>query len=241
MESIESNGDTLNLESWKEPLDDVVRICNLEKPIGRRYGGPCGTLNDLISELHRVFQSDRIDVDEVKYLMSSYKSNPAEWIKFAKFDQYRYTRNLVDTGNEKFNLMVLCWGEGHGSSIHDHADAHCFMKILAGCLSEARFEWPEKELTEEELQLGNEAAMKEVSRKPLKLDQVCYINDSMGLHRVENLSYTDRAVSLHLYSPPFNSCSVFDQHTGHKTTANVTFWSVNGKRNKGTYISPEAN
>lgn len=49
---------------------------------------------------------------------------------------YRYTRNLVDEGNGRFNLMVLCWGEGHGSAIHDHADAHCVMKILQGELCE---------------------------------------------------------------------------------------------------------
>jgi Cysteine dioxygenase type I len=45
------------------------------------------------------------------------------------FSASRYTRNLVDEGNGKFNLIVLCWGEGHGSAIHDHADAHCFMKV----------------------------------------------------------------------------------------------------------------
>ena len=27
---------------------------------------------------------------------------------------FRYTRNLVDEGNGKFNLIVLCWGEGQG-------------------------------------------------------------------------------------------------------------------------------
>lgn len=48
----------------------------------------------------------------------------------------RYTRNLVDEGNGRFNLMVLCWGEGHGSAIHDHANAHCIMKILQGELCE---------------------------------------------------------------------------------------------------------
>ena len=41
----------------------------------------------------------------------------------------RYTRNLVDEGNGKFNLMLLCWGEGHSSAVHDHSDAHCFMKV----------------------------------------------------------------------------------------------------------------
>lgn len=32
--------------------------------------------------------------------------------------------------------MILCWGEGHGSAIHDHANAHCVMKILHGELFE---------------------------------------------------------------------------------------------------------
>ena len=26
----------------------------------------------------------------------------------------RYTRNLVEEGNDQFNLIVLCWGEGQG-------------------------------------------------------------------------------------------------------------------------------
>ena len=35
--------------------------------------------------------------------------------------------------------MILCWGEGHGSAIHDHSDSHCFMKILKGELAEVRY------------------------------------------------------------------------------------------------------
>lgn len=57
----------------------------------------------------------------------------------------RYTRNLVDAGNGKFNLMILCWGEGHGSAVHDHADSHCFMKMLKGELVETRYAWPAAE------------------------------------------------------------------------------------------------
>lgn len=40
--------------------------------------------------------------------------------------------------------MIICWGEGHGSQIHDHADCHCFMKMLKGELVESRFAWPDK-------------------------------------------------------------------------------------------------
>lgn len=57
----------------------------------------------------------------------------------------RYTRNLVDSGNGKFNLIVLCWTPDQGSSIHDHANAHCFAKVLEGSLDEVMYVWPERE------------------------------------------------------------------------------------------------
>ena len=79
----------------------------------------------------------------------------------------------MDAGNGKFNLMVLCWGEGHGSSIHDHADAHCFMKILAGELCEVRFEWPKKNPNSHD---QCASSMKEISRTQLPTNDVCYIN-----------------------------------------------------------------
>lgn len=55
--------------------------------------------------------------------------------------------------------------------------------------------------------------------------------DNIGLHRVENPSNTDVAVSLHLYCPPFDTCNVFNK-SGKKTPAKVTFWSRFGKRIK---------
>lgn len=54
--------------------------------------------------------------------------------------------------------------------------------------------------------------------------------DSIGLHRVENGSHTEGAVSLHLYSPPFQTCQTFDQRTGHRNNVKMTFWSKYGER-----------
>ncbi|XP_076766100.1 cysteine dioxygenase type 1 [Xylocopa sonorina] len=190
------------------------------------------TLRELIDALHEAFKADRVNIDDVQELMASYRSNPVEWKKFAKFDRYRYTRNLVDEGNGRFNLMVLCWGEGHGSAIHDHANAHCVMKVLQGELCETRYAWParcknETDETEEPEEL------KELKRNTLGLNEICYINDSLGLHRVENPSTVNPAVSLHLYSPPFSACSVFNKQTGQRMTCKVTFWSKYGeKRNR---------
>jgi hypothetical protein len=38
------------------------------------------------------------------------------------------------------------------------------------------------------------------------------------------------AVSLHLYSPPYNKCHTFKPQTGEKSEANITFWSKVGER-----------
>ncbi|RWS16804.1 cysteine dioxygenase type 1-like protein [Dinothrombium tinctorium] len=185
-------------------------------------------LDELVVKLREIFSQDDIDVDYVQQLMLSYKSNPRDWRKYAHFDRHRYTRNLVDEGNGRYNLMLLAWSEGQGSSIHDHSNAHCFMKVLAGSLREIRYDWPK-----EEHNLFGDDGVKEMKMQretTLNTNDVAYINDSIGLHRVENESHTQPAVSLHLYIPPFNSCRTFDQRTGHCNKVTFTFHSKYGKR-----------
>lgn len=184
-------------------------------------GVGCEDMQDLVGGLHRIFGDGEINTEEVMDLMSSYKSNPLDWRKYAKFDTHKYTRNLVDEGNGKFNLMILCWGEGMGSSVHDHANSHCFVKILSGVLRETQYEWPKE---------GDDSPLRVKEVNNYSVDQVTYINDSIGLHRVENPSHTDGAVSLHLYCPPFNKCLTFDERTGHKRVCPVTFWTRFGER-----------
>ena len=103
--------------------------------------------------------------------------------------------------------------------------------MLSGTLHEVRFEWPENK----EIEIENVESMKILSDRALFKGDVAYINgecfgarmlksqtdryrsfrsDSLGLHRVENRSHTVPAVSLHLYTPPFDKCHVFDQKTG---------------------------
>ncbi|CAG2107755.1 unnamed protein product [Medioppia subpectinata] len=129
--------------------------------------------------------------------------------------------------------MLLCWSEGQGSSIHDHSDAHCFMKMLTGSLHEIRFEWPEKKSSADGLNNNKEdktEEMKVLDENVMKTNAVAYINDEIGLHRVENRSHTYPAVSLHLYIPPYSKCQTFDERTGHRNEAKVTFYSKYGSR-----------
>lgn len=99
----------------------------------------------------------------------------------------------MDAGNGKFNLMILCWGEGHGSAIHDHADSHCFMKMLKGELCEIRYAWPNNNNTinEDDYNTNNDISqeihgnhdehysgseLQELSRTIMETNSVHYIN-----------------------------------------------------------------
>lgn len=80
----------------------------------------------------------------------------------------------MDEGNGKFNLMLLCWGESHASAVHDHADSHCFMKMLDGKLKEIRFAWPEE--SEEMTPAQDGKGLEVIGTSMLELNDVCYIN-----------------------------------------------------------------
>lgn len=47
------------------------------------------TLRELVDALHEAFKTDHVNIDHVQDLMTSYKSNPLEWKRYAKFDRYR--------------------------------------------------------------------------------------------------------------------------------------------------------
>lgn len=51
-------------------------------------------------------------------------------------------------------------------------------------------------------------------------DEVTYISDDIGLHKISNDSDTEPAVSLHLYTPPHAAnfgFNLFDEKTGKCT------------------------
>jgi len=102
--------------------------------------------------------SDDVDPLDIQRLMEDYASNSEEWAQYALGDSSRpYTRNLIDEGNGKSNLvsgawrpehqvvwsavpyghmltprfqqLILVWSPGKSSVIHDHANAHCVMKV----------------------------------------------------------------------------------------------------------------
>ncbi|KAI1327117.1 cysteine dioxygenase type I [Xylariaceae sp. FL0255] len=170
----------------------------------------------LVDDIKRVLgpssglDANDVNTRELSLLMEQYKSNPREWAPYAlSNDKMAYTRNLVDEGNGKANLLVLVWTPGKGSPIHDHGNAHCLMKILHGNLTETRYDFPSGE---------SDGRMEVKSEHTYKENEVAYMSDDRGVHRVSNQG-SDFAVSLHLYTPPNvarSGCNIFSVDTGKK-------------------------
>ncbi|KAI8335334.1 RmlC-like cupin domain-containing protein [Chlamydoabsidia padenii] len=212
------------------------------------------TLQHLIQDIHNVLgpedglDSEHIDHNEIIQLMQKYGSNSNDWEKYTLFDRSRpYTRNLVDDGNGKFNLMILAWSEERHSPIHDHAGSHCIMKVLDGNLQETLYEYPSKLIedkaisnvditadTSEEAQdllMSSDNPLHVTKSTILHPNQVAYIHDKIGLHRIANPSGVQGAVSLHLYTPPYKSCKTFEETTGKARSASqCSFYSIKGAR-----------
>ncbi|EPB88408.1 cysteine dioxygenase [Mucor circinelloides 1006PhL] len=188
-------------------------------------------LSDLVQSIHHVLgdeglDSERIDAQKIIQLMEKYSSNSVDWNQYTLFDHSRaYTRNLIDDGNGKFNLMILAWSKGQKSPIHDHSGSHCVMKILDGELQETLFNWP---ASDQHLNGKPLAISKNTVYQP---NQVTYVHDNIGLHRISNPSTERGAVSLHLYTPPYQMCKTFEENTGKARSSGVcSFYSINGQR-----------
>lgn len=189
---------------------------------------PINNFQNLVSDINSILgpsngiNSSGINIQDLKDAMLGYTSVESEWTKYAFADTSRaYTRNLVNSGNGKSNLLILVWTPGKGSPIHDHANAHCVMKILKGELKETLYGWPcqrdenatpcavagtegDCPSTEHTCSAGPEPlepAALQVQRSTIyEKEQVTYMSDKLGLHRIENPSSNELAVSLHLYT-----------------------------------------
>ena len=127
----------------------------------------------------------------------SIKLSADDFKKYCSWSDDCYTRNcIVDT--EKFELTLICWCEGHQTQIHDHGGEECWVKVIEGELKETIY----KKNEEGELNI-----VKSSISKP---NEVTYMKDFMGFHRLENLS-KKRSMSLHLYAKPIRKCTIFDE------------------------------
>ena len=100
-------------------------------------------IDQLCQDLCDEFQRDPAGPCAAK-ILETYAREHDDWRDFAFYSDERYTRNLIHA-DETFELMVVCWGPGQESPIHNHAGSNCWMGVLDGTVEELHYDLPEEE------------------------------------------------------------------------------------------------
>lgn len=182
-----------------------------------------------------IFDDNKIAKD-LTDLINSFKLEPSDWKDFVHFDKNKYTRNLIGLGkDDRFGLMILAWGPGQKSPIHDHNGSHCIMRVLGGTLVETLY----NKSSASELGADSDSSLSPIEEferytktreTKLETGRTAYIHDKIGWHRVSNASSQEPAVSLHLYAPPIEKCKTYCEIEGKvRAQASCPYYSIKGK------------
>jgi cysteine dioxygenase len=127
---------------------------------------------------------------------------------YLTWDHQHYTRNLIDR-TRLYELMAICWEVGQASSVHNHRDQNCWMAVPMGRLRVENFH-----LVHEDLERGR-CDLEPLNTVEMNVAEPCAVNPADPVHRVVNpREFNQRAVSLHVYSRPFDSCVVYSPEQG---------------------------
>ena len=136
--------------------------------------------------------------------------------RYIFFRPERYTRNLVFK-NEAFELLVICWNIGQQAPVHGHEGERCWSRIEQGSLILCNY--------------------RELSENPLVVQQMNppfrgergYVDGPADIHSVVNpATAAVPAVSLHLYSHPYDECDIYDLATNEKRRVRLRYDSIDG-------------
>lgn len=175
-------------------------------------------LDDLVRSLHDELRGSARGA-RVAELLGAYSSEHSDWREYAFFASETYTRNLV-AREERFELMILCWGKGQESPIHNHEGQDCWMAVLEGEIEEVGFPTPSGR---------DPGPLHPRGSRVFRPGQVAFIRDEIGLHLVRPARSDSQGVTLHLYSAPYDECNCYCPDTGRVSRRRLVHHSVRGQ------------
>lgn len=133
-----------------------------------------------------------------------------------------YTRNLIHR-DEVFELLALCWAPGSASHIHNHSGQLCWLSIQQGNLRLENFHSFDGAGPGTGIRLERCGGIGRAETGCLDLQR-----GEDGIHRVSN-PFEVAAVSLHVYSRPFDHCIAYDLEKGTAAEIPLAYHSVGGR------------
>ena len=148
--------------------------------------------------------------------------DPRTLAPYLHFAKNRYTRNLIYR-DDLFELLALCWDPHTDSPIHNHSGQLCWLSIQRGALRLDNCRSLDGPGPGDDIRLVPNGGIPKAGLGVLDLQQ-----GENGIHRVSN-PFDERAVSLHVYSRPFDICLAYDIAAKTSREMRLKYHSVGGK------------
>jgi cysteine dioxygenase len=181
------------------------------------------SIQDFISELHKFPEKSFEETGEILAFLERTSVAPETLRSYLTWNQQHYTRNLIDK-TPLYELLAICWEVGQVSSVHNHRDQNCWMSVPVGRLEVENFHLICQDIDHGECQLK---LTETIEMNPI---HPCAVNPADPVHRVVNSKkFGERAVSLHIYSRPFDSCVVYSPEQGTCGVIKLHYTTMFGK------------
>jgi cysteine dioxygenase len=158
------------------------------------------SIQNFVSELRKFPEHAFDQTEELRRFLRDNPINYDSLAPYLKWDGQHYTRNLIDK-TSLYELISICWEVGQASSVHNHRDQNCWMAVPSGRLLVENYH-----VIQEDIPAG---------KCVIKAAQPCAVDPDEPVHRVYNpREFNQRAVSVHVYSRPFDTCVVYSAEQG---------------------------
>jgi len=166
------------------------------------------SIQTLVEGLHHLPDSAFDQTEPVRRYLQDTPVDADSLAPYLNWDRQHYTRNLIDR-TPLYELMAICWEVGQASSVHNHRDQNCWMAVPIGRLQVENYH-----LVHQDLNCGT-CCLEPTDIIEMNLAHPCAVDPADPVHRVVNpREFNQRAVSLHVYSRPFDTCVVYSPEQG---------------------------
>ena len=164
-------------------------------------------------------------LERVHSFVRAHAVRPETLDPYLFFSRGNYTRNLIFK-NDLFEAMTICWDVGQVSRVHNHRGQNCWMAVPIGRLRVQNYRVEAREAAHGTCRLVATDAFDMDAEHPAA------VNPFEPVHQVLNLrAFGRRAVSIHIYSRPFDSCEAYSLEKGTYFDAPLHYTSEYGKLN----------
>ena len=180
------------------------------------------TITDWVEGLAAIPERD-FTLETVQDYILTHAVRPETLDKYMFFSKGNYTRNLIFK-NDVFECMTICWEIGQASRIHNHRGQNCWMSAPIGHLRIQNFRVDQRDATHGTCHIAPTEVYDMDASHP------AYVNPLEPVHQVLNLrEFNERAVSIHVYSKPFDTCEIYLREKGTYSDVPLHYTSEYGK------------